>query len=189
MIYFFINILMYFIINVMLSLYFRDKLNIYTFLILLFNMNISFFFLYKDLNFMYFLFLSIISILLYQIILLFRKKNQEIILIKNGNLNFHEIINYYSLNKLMLYLKIRRIRLDEIEYCLLKGSHIIIIKNNFIKHYPISIIIDGILQRDNLNLIKKDQEWLKRELLNNHLLIKMVDYAYYKDNKIYFMAK
>ena len=152
-------------------------------------MNISFFFLYQDLNFIYFLFLSILTILIYQFILLFKRKNKEIILIKEGNINFHAVINHYSLSKLVLYLKIRRIRIDEVEYCLLKGSHLFIIKNNSIKHYPVSIIVDGILQNDNLKLISKSEEWLKKELLNNHLLVKMVDYAYYKNNRIYFMPK
>ena len=180
---------MYLFINIFLAFYFKDKLNIYTFLILLFNLNISFYLLYLDINFLYFLLLSLLSILIYQFFLLFRKKDKEIILIKDGNINFHEVINYYSFNKLNIYLKLRNIKLDEIEYCIKKNNHLFIIKNNIIKNFPVSIIIDGNLREDNLKLIKKDKLWLQKELLNNHLLIKMVDYAYYKQNKIYFIKR
>jgi len=189
MIYFIVNISMYLIINIILVLYFKNKFNIFTFIIILFNLNISFFFIYKDINYIYFIFISLLSILFYNFIYVFNHNNKEIILIREGNINFHEVIENYSFNKLYLYLKLRNIKLDEINYCIKKNNHLIIIKNNEIKSFPVSIIIDGILRDENLKLIHKNKKWLQEELLNNHLLINMIDYAYYKKDKIYFIKK
>lgn len=175
--------------NIILVLYFKNKFNIFTFIIVLFNLNISFFFIYKDINYIYFIFISLLSIIFYNFISIFNQNNREIILIKEGNINFHEVIENYSFNKLCLYLKLRNIKLDEINYCIKKNNHLIIIKNNEIKSFPVSIIIDGSLHEENLKLIHKNKKWLQEELLNNHLLINMIDYAYYKKNKIYFISK
>ena len=188
MIYFFINAIMYLIILIGHGYYYRDKMNIYNFLILLFDMNIFLIFLERNINFIYGFIVAIISILIYRILCFFKKKDENIILIKDGNISFHEVINHYSLHKLINYLKIRRIKIDEVAFCIKNNNHLTIIKNKDIKSYPISIIIDGNLLEENLRLIKKNKEWLARELLNNKLLIKKVDYAYYKNNNIYFIT-
>ena len=53
--------------------------------------------------------------------------------------------------------------------------------------YPVSIIVDGKLITENLKLINKNKDWLMNQLLEKHLLIKDIDYAYFKKNKIYFI--
>ena len=187
MIYFLINVVMYLIMIVGISYYYKDKMNLYSFLMILFNMNIFFLFLDRDINFIYGFIVVVISILVYHFPLLFKKEDEEIILIKNGNISFRDVINHYSLHKLINYLKRRRIKIDEVAFCIKNNNHLTIIKNKDIQSYPVSIIIDGTLLEENLLLIKKNKEWLAHELLKNKLLIKMVDYAYYKKNKIYFI--
>ncbi len=83
----------------------------------------------------------------------------------------------------------RHIKLEEIEYCIKKGERLIIIKNKNNYGYPISIILNGQLQEENLFLIKKDKKWLQEELLKRNLFIKKIDYAYYRRNKIYFIKE
>jgi uncharacterized membrane protein YcaP (DUF421 family) len=83
----------------------------------------------------------------------------------------------------------RHIKLEEIEYCIKKGERLIIIKNKNNYGYPISIILNGQLQEENLFLIKKDKKWLQEELLKRHLLIKKIDYAYFRKNNRYFIQE
>ena len=186
MIYFFINIMIYLTIVFLLLKYFRNKMNITNFIIILFNMNIYFIFIYKDINFIYGILVLLISIIFSYSFSFFNKNKEEVILIKDGNINFHELVNYYSYYKLVKYLKIRNIKLDEISYCIKKNNNLIIIKNKDI-NYPISLIIDGKLITENLKLINKNKDWLNKELLEKNMLIKDIEYAYFKKDKVYFI--
>lgn len=187
MINFFVNTVMYLIVLLMLIGFFKNKMNIMSFLIILFNMNVYFIFILKNISFFYGLITFLVSVILYHFYYLFNTSKSEYILIKDGNINFHEVISYYSFKKLINYLKIRHIRLDEIAYCIKRDNHLIVIKNELIKSLPVSIIVDGNVMSENLKLINKNSTWLKEELLNNHILVQNVDFAYYKNNKIYFI--
>jgi len=190
MIYFYINLVMYSLLIVILYKYFnRVKITILDFLLLFFNINLYLILLFKDFNFIHGIISSILIILIKELsLLLFKEKNnKEIFLIKEGIINFHELVNNnYSYDKLINYLKRKRIKLDEIEYCILKDSKLTIIKNSDIKNYPISIIIDGKVIENNLKLINKDINWLKLELNDNNL--NNIDYAYFKKDKLYFIT-
>ena len=187
MIYLFFNILMYFFINMITVLIYKNKFNIYTFIIIIFHLNLSFFFIYNDINFIYFLLFSIISSIFYNVFHYYNNNNQEIILIKEGNIDFHNLIKHYSYYKLLTYLKIRNIKLDEISYCILKNNHLIIIKDKIIKNFPVSIIINGIIREENLKLINKNNLWLSNELERENIKINNISYAYYLKDKIYFI--
>ena len=189
MIYFFINALMIITINLGVIYYFKNKKSFYSFLIILFNMNIGFLFLNNNINGIYFVFSSIILILTYKFFLYNSKEEKEVILVKDGNIVFNKLIENYSLFKLLSYLRLHHIKIDDIAYLVKKGSSIVVIKNKNNYSFPISIIVDGKLQEENLLLIKKDEKWLKNELIKKHLLIDNIDYAYYKKNKIYFVKE
>ena len=120
MIYFFINVIMYLIMLFLLIKYYEHQMNTTSFIIILFNMNVYFLFIYQDINFLYGLMVLIFSFVLSTFFNLFTKNNQEVILIKDGNVNFHELLNHYSYYKLVNYLKIRHIHLDEVAYCIKK---------------------------------------------------------------------
>ena len=130
MIYFFINVMMYLVIIVLLLEYFKERMDRKIMIIILFNMNTYLFFIYKDINFFYGILVLIVSLILYYFSNLFDKTSKEIILIKNGNINFHDLVNYYSYHKLITYLKIHRIKLDEVAYLILKNKRITVIKKN-----------------------------------------------------------
>ncbi len=187
MIYFFINILIYLVINLVIVYYFRKRINIYSFLIILFNLNISFFFIYKEINIIYFILIVILSILLYNLLNINIKNDKEVIIVKNGNINFHELINNYSYFKFVNYLKIHHLKLDEIKYFIKKGNDIIVIKNEDNLKYPVSIILNGKIQEENLFFLKKNIDWLRNELLRNNILVNEIEYAYFLKNKIYFI--
>ncbi len=189
MIYFFINILMYLIVILILMKYFLYKNDANSFIIVLFNMNIYFFFIYQNINFIYGLIMAILSLILYRLLQLFKKDNKEIILIRDGNINFHEIINNYSYFKLINYLKIRHLKLDEISYCILKNNELVVIKNNEVNKLPVSIILDGKVLMENLRLINRDNKWLTKELIKKNMPINNINYAYFWNDKLYFVKK
>lgn len=186
MIYFFINILMYLIIIFFLIWYYRNKMNMISFMMILFNMNIYFVFIDRDINFLYGILVLFSSVIISYFFSLFSKNNQEVILIKDGNINFRELVNSYSYYRLIRYLKIHHINLDEVSYCIKKNNNLVVIKNKDI-NFPISLIVDGKLISENLKLINKDKDWLNKELLSYNLLIKDIEYAYFRKNKIYFV--
>lgn len=134
MIYFFVNIIMYLVIIIFLIKYFYNKMTITSFIIILFNMNVFFFFIYQEINFIYGLVILMISLILYYFINLFTNEQKEIVLIKNGNINFHEVINHYSYHRLINYLKCHNIKLNEVNYCIKKGNSLTIIKDNKIRN-------------------------------------------------------
>ena len=186
MIYFFINVLMYLIIIFFQIWYYRNKMNMISFMMILFNMNIYFVFIDRDINFLYGILVLISSVIISYFFSLFSKNNQEVILIKDGNINFRELVNSYSYYRLIRYLKIHHINLDEVSYCIKKNNNLVVIKNKDI-NFPISLIVDGKLISENLKLINKDKDWLNKELLSYNLLIKDIEYAYFRKNKIYFV--
>ena len=165
---------------------FYDNMSILSFIIILFNMNVTFIFIYKNISFIYGLLVIIISLILYYFINLFNKTNEEIILIKDGNINFHELVNHYNYYKLINYLKFHHLKLNEIAYCIKKGNKLMVIKHKNIL-FPISLIIDGKIINENLKLIKKKELWLKEELAKRNMPINSIDYAYYKNNSVYFI--
>ena len=128
MIYFFLNIFSNLLCIIFLVFYFRRRINIISFILILFNINTSFFFIFLNYNGIYELIVLLFSILLYNFLLFFDKEEQDIILIQNGNINFHEVIKNYSYQKLIKYLKRHHVRLDEIEYCILYNKHLTILK-------------------------------------------------------------
>ena len=99
---------------------------------------------------------------------------------------FHEVVKNYDYHKLYRYLKIHHIALDEVEYCLLSNRRLMVIRRK--EHYPISLIIDGVLQEENLKGLHKDRKWLEEELLKEKLEFSKVNYAFFMQNKIYFIA-
>ncbi len=129
MVYFFINIILYLVSILFLVKYYLKRMTIVSFIIILFNMNVFFFFIYENINYIFGLLLIIISLILEYFINLLTNNNQEIILIKKGNINFHEVINHYSYHKLINYLKRHNINLNDVDYCLKQGHKLTVIKN------------------------------------------------------------
>ena len=130
MIYFFINIILYLLTILFLVQYFYHKMTINSFIIIIFNMNVFFFFIYQNINYIYGLLFLIISLIMYYFINSITNANKEIILIQNGNINIHKVLNNYSYHKLVSYLKKHHIELNEVKLCLKKGNNLTIIKKS-----------------------------------------------------------
>ena len=183
---FFLNIMMYLIVLTGLMYYFHYKMSLYRLIFILFNLNISFLLIYLDINVIYEIMIALITIILDLFINSFKKEEEDIVLIQNGNLLFQKIVKYYSYSKLISYLRKKKISLDEIACCIKSNNRLIIIKNQEIKSFPVNIILDGLIQEENLKLINKNDLWLKEELLKRNLLVQNIEYAYYRHHHLYF---
>ena len=190
--------MIYFIIILGLLYYYNSHgLKMLNFVVIIFNLNIYIIFLYFNYNILYALLVSFLIIMiskLYEyidkIILKKDKMTQETILIKNGIINFKELIdNEYNYNKLLTALKRKGIKeISSIEYCIKKDNDLLILKNSGITNYPISVIIDGEIIYNNLLSINKNDDWLKEEMERNNLNLESINYAYYKRKKLYFIV-
>lgn len=109
------------------------------------------------------------------------------LIINKGKINKKEMKRQrYSLDDLMLELRNNNIEdLTQVNYAILENNgKLNIYKNNTID-IPFPLILDGCIQKDTLNYINKDLDWLIDNLDNKNLNIEDIFYAFYKDNKVY----
>ncbi len=117
------------------------------------------------------------------------------LIICNGKIIFKELIRQrYSIDDLLLELRINGIKnIEEVEYAVLENNgKLSIFKYNFIKmssNYPFPIILDGIIQKDTLNYLKKDRKWIDNYLSNNNIKLSNIFYAFYKNDKLFIIEK
>ena len=121
--------------------------------------------------------------------MIINKLPNDKILINRGIINFKELISSgYDYNELVYQLKKKGIKIDNVDYCIKKNNDLVIFRDNNIKNYPISLIIDGKLLKDNLFSINKNIDWLERKIDENELDLKNINYAYYKNQQVYFIT-
>ena len=197
MFYFFIQIITSLIIIIFTyHIFKKNEITILETIILLFIFNICLFGLYNSLNVIYIIILSLIVISCYYLykylykLNLDKKCNPDKVLINRGIINFHELIKEnYSLDTLIYNLKRKGIKDPSlVDYCIKKDNDLIIFRKNSIKNYPISLIIDGKVLKDNLFSINKSIEWLDKKLIDNDLKLKNINYAYFKNKEVYFIT-
>ena len=115
------------------------------------------------------------------------------IIIKNGKLNFKEMINLrYSLDDLLMQLRQNSIKsIDEVEYAFLEhnGKLSIFPYNKNDHSFPMPLIIDGKVQKDTLKSINKKKSWLDNIIYKKNLLYEEIFYAYFKKKTLYIIKK
>ncbi len=117
------------------------------------------------------------------------------LIINRGIINIKEMIKQrYSLDDLLLELRSNGIKnIKDIEYAVLENNgKLNIFKYNFLginTSYPFPLILDGIIQKDTLEYIEKDIDWLNNYLKKHDTSKENVFYAFYKNNKIFIINK
>lgn len=117
------------------------------------------------------------------------------LIISNGTINYHEMIKQrYTLDDLLLALRQKEIHdVSQVEYAFLESNgKLSIFKYNLFKiksNYPMPLILDGKIEKNTLNYIKKDELWLNKLLENQNVTLKDIFYAFYKKKKIYIIKK
>ena len=113
------------------------------------------------------------------------------VIIKNGKLNFSEMVKQkYSLDDLLVHIRDKGYRnIEEIEYAILETSGNLSIfetKENKTP-FPLPIILDGVIQKDTLNYLNKNNGWIENILKKKKLKLDDVFYAFYKENNIFII--
>ena len=153
-------------------------------------------------NLIYFLTPIVILVLLQLLIARFSLKSSKFrnfidgkptVIIKNGILNFKEMINQrYTLDDLLLQLREKDVKgIDEVDYAILEtnGKLSVFKKKDSDNSYPLPIILDGEVQFDNLYMIKKGKKWLLNVLIEKDVKVDDVFYAFYKQKELYIIKK
>ena len=117
------------------------------------------------------------------------------LIINRGIINYKEMMKQrYSLDDLLLELRNNNIKnLKDVEYAVLENSgKLNIFKYSFLgfdSANPFTLILDGVIQKDTLCYIDKDEKWLYDYLRGNNLKKEDIFYAFYKNNKIYVIKR
>ena len=117
------------------------------------------------------------------------------LIINRGIINYKEMLKQrYSLDDLLLELRSNNIKdLKDVEYAVLENNgKLNIFKYEFLNKNsdnPFPLILDGIIQRNTLDYINKDINWLNNYLKNENLKKENIFYAFYKNNKVYVILR
>lgn len=193
-VFYFILKFLFYLILILSTLYiFKLKeITILEIIIIVINLNIVLYSLYTNLNIIYTFLLYLFVIISYYLYLFLENKTikENNILINRGIINFNNLIKEnMTYNNLLFSLKKKGINNPSmVDYCIKRGNNLIVIPKSMIGEYPISIIVDGKIIKDNLFSINKTKEWLDKKIKDNNLSLININYAYYKDKNIYFIT-
>lgn len=117
------------------------------------------------------------------------------LIINRGIINYKEMLKQrYSLDDLLLELRNNNIKdIKEVEYAILENNgHLNVFKYDFLtfnSDLPFPLILDGVIQKDTLNYLNKDENWLMNYIKSNHLSKDQIFYSFYKNKKIYVIKR
>ena len=119
---------------------------------------------------------------------------KQSVIIQKGKLNFNEMIKQrYNLDDLLLQLREKQIRsIEEVDYAILEnnGKLSVFIKEDKDKNvFPLPIILDGVIQETNLDIINKSRKWVLDVLNKKKVNLTDVFYSFYKNDQIYIIKK
>lgn len=116
-------------------------------------------------------------------------------IICRGRINYKEMVKQrYSMDDLLLHLRQQEIKnMTDVEYAFLESNgKLSIFKYNIFKtksEYPMPLIVDGQVQSGALDHLRKNENWLLREIGKKGLEKDDVFYAFYKKKKIYIIRR
>jgi uncharacterized membrane protein YcaP (DUF421 family) len=113
--------------------------------------------------------------------------NKKALVIKDGKLNFKEIVKrQYKINDLLNELNNRNIkRIEDVDYALLEYNNNLVLRND--KEIPIPIILNGRIDYFSLRLIHKNTNWINKIIEKENILLENIFYAFYKHKKVYII--
>lgn len=112
-------------------------------------------------------------------------------IVKNGKVNYNEMLKQkYSLDDLLTQLREKGYRnIEDIEYAILENNGTLSVfsytDNKSITPLPLPLILDGKVQYETLNEMKKDINFINNLLRKNHVSLNEIFYAFYKDKNIF----
>ena len=114
-------------------------------------------------------------------------------IICNGKLLYNNLVNQrYSLDDLLMSLRLNGASsIEDVEYAILESNgNLSVFKYDFFKTdkpCPLPVVVEGVIQKNVLKDIRKDEDWLFNCLNSNDLVLEEVFYALYKRNHLYII--
>lgn len=111
-------------------------------------------------------------------------------IIKNGKIVFSAMSKLrYSLDDLIMQLREQSVKsIEEVDYAVLENDGKLSVFQKC-SEYPMPVIIDGIIDYDVLETIKKDDKWLMRIIKSKCLNLEDIFYAFYTKSKLFIITK
>lgn len=114
------------------------------------------------------------------------------IIIKKGIINFKEMVKQrYNIDDLLTQLREQHIRsIEEVDYAILETSGNLSVfkkKGDLSPDCPLPFILDGVIQKDTLKELNKDEKWVRDTLKKEKVTLKEVFYAFYHEKKIFLI--
>jgi len=122
-------------------------------------------------------------------------EGKPVLIINRGIINYKEMIKQrYSLDDLLAALRKKDIKnLKDVEYAVLENNgELNVFKYSFLSlnsTNPFPIILDGIIQKDTLEYMNKDEMWVQEYLNENNLKKEDIFYAFYKNKKMFIIKR
>ncbi len=111
-------------------------------------------------------------------------------IIKNGKIVFSAMSKLrYSLEDLIMQLREQSVKsIEEVDYAVLENDGKLSVFQNC-NEYPMPVIIDGIIDHDVLEAIKKDDKWLMKIIKTKRLNLDDIFYAFYTKSKLFIITR
>lgn len=114
------------------------------------------------------------------------------VIINRGKINFKEMLSQrYNLDDLLTQLREQSVKsIEDVDYAILEtNGKLSVFQKGKDKNYPLPVILDGIVDKETLIQIKKDDIWLNKVLSNRGISLDEVFYAFYKNNNLFIIEK
>ena len=116
------------------------------------------------------------------------------VIINKGVINFKEMVRQrYNLDDLLTQLREKQIRsIEEVDYAVLETSGNLSVfyrKDNEYGNYPFPLILDGAIQKETLNALRKTENWVKKILKEKQIKLEDIFYAFYKGKNVFIIKK
>ena len=116
------------------------------------------------------------------------------VIINKGKINFKEMKRQrYNIEDLLMQLRSNSIKsINEIDYAVLETNGKLSIfkkSDDPNRDYPLPVILNGIIDKNTLNRINKNEKWLTNELLNQRINLEDIFYGFYQNNNLYIIEK
>lgn len=111
------------------------------------------------------------------------------VIIENGKVNFKEMKKQrYNIEDLLMQLRDNSIKsISEIDYAVLETNGKLSIFKKGNSDYPLPVILNGIIDKNTLKKINKDEEWLRLEIDKRNILLEDIFYCFYENNNLYII--
>ena len=118
-------------------------------------------------------------------------RDNDVILIQDGRLNFKELVSKKcSISYIFNLLKKKNIKeIENVDCAILNREGEIVLYTKYANTSPLSLVIDGNIIEKNLRQIRKNRVWLNDILDDKEINVKDISYAFLLDNLVYIIKK